>query len=306
MNHSPQKLLTTSALLVASAWVASSALAAPACPAPWHCEQMILNIPPSSKSISLRAGYYPESAPFRGNILYFEGLGDSMLNHAPLFSRLSTAGFRVLAFDYQGQGGSSGTMNDTRIASIPSIGEKIWNRFARDLKNFPDKSIIGWSTGGLAAYVAATEGNVDQVVLIAPGIAPKKLVGAGILNWPVDEITIESLTTAAPYRSSSLNPHLDPIRPNSPVKIPKFSFDLFTTAYQMKKTPISKSIRGFVLLSGAEDTYVDAKKTENILKKTAPHFERRTYAGALHEIDNERLDISEQASRDILDFLTKP
>lgn len=56
----------------------------------------------------IRMGYYPEQGVFKGNILYYEGLGDSMLNHAPLFEKLSQNGYRVIAFDYMGQGGSSG------------------------------------------------------------------------------------------------------------------------------------------------------------------------------------------------------
>ena len=76
----------------------------------------------SGKPIKLRAGYLQESKAPKGNILYLEGLADSMFNHEQLFTALMKEGYRVIAFDYPGQGGpgprqggSQGNMNDTRI-----------------------------------------------------------------------------------------------------------------------------------------------------------------------------------------------
>ena len=76
-----------------------------------------------SVTAKIRSGYLAENpnVTFRGNIIYYEGLGDSMMNHMPLFQTLTQAGYRVIAFDYMGQGGSKGSMNDTRIYQIAKL-----------------------------------------------------------------------------------------------------------------------------------------------------------------------------------------
>jgi len=270
------------------------------CPAPWVCESVAVQ----GMTTAIRAGYLEaESQNFLGNVIYFEGLGDSMLNHFPLFQKLTRAGFRVIAFDYPGQGGSEGSMNQTSIPLIEKIGEIVWRREARDLDRFPEKRIIGWSTGGLAAYAVAAKRKASQVVLIAPGIAPRTFVGGGLRSLPIDKITLETLTTDR-YSSTEPNPHLDPIRPNSPMKAPLFAVRLMTTALRSHSWKIDSQVQGFVLLSGEDDTYVDSQKTRQVLAKNAAHFEVRQYSGALHEIDNERPEIREPAHQDILRFLT--
>ncbi len=272
------------------------------CQKPWICERLVLNTPTSGQ-VKIRAGYYPESADFKGNILYFEGLGDSMLNHDPLFSQLSDEGYRVIAFDYMGQGGSAGKMNDTRIKEIPLLGDAVWKKYARELERFPSKTIIGWSTGGLAAYYEAHQENADQVVLIAPGIAPNKVVGEqDVWNLKFNQITLESLTTAR-YPHDGVNPHRDRVRPSSPLQVPLFALNLLSVACESRSWSISKNVRGFVLLSGSNDTYVNARLTRRVLKGAASHFMVKTYARALHEIDNEAPEISEQARKDIVAFI---
>lgn len=279
------------------------------CPRPWVCEDMKLPVPYTTLTSgikfavsNIRAGYLAHEGAFKGNVIYFEGLGDSMLNHDPLFKKISKAGYRVIAFDYMGQGGSTGRMNKTRIEYIPWIGDRVWNKFAINTSQFPRKTIIGWSTGGLAAYLSASENKADKVILIAPGIAPRKIVGEGIFNDLPNEITLETLTTDI-YFDHASNPHREEIKPNSPVKVPHFSVSLLATAEKMKCRKISSSIKGFVLLSGEDDTYVNAQKTRKIVSENAPHFKIRQYAGALHEIDNERKEIRDVAHRDIIQFL---
>src|SRR5690606_21112615 len=100
------------------------------CPRPWVCENVLIPVPTTSVkgdfkivTPTIRAGYLPHEGEFKGNILYFQGLGDSMLNHDPLFLKISKAGYRIIAFDYMGQGGSTGKMDNTRIKYIPWIGE---------------------------------------------------------------------------------------------------------------------------------------------------------------------------------------
>lgn len=112
---------------------------------------------------------------------------------------------------------------------IPFIGERAWKKYAKDLSHFPQKTVLGWSTGGLAAYLSATKNKLAAVTLLAPGIVPNTVVGEGLWNYPPNEITIESLTTKAPY-PNSYNPHIERIRPNTPLKVPNFSLNLLMTA----------------------------------------------------------------------------
>lgn len=291
-----RKLLT-----IAFCSLTLSSHASALCPEPWVCEEIKLNLP---QSTSIRTGYFPETGTFKGNVLYFEGLGDSMVNHSPLFQTLSQAGYRVLAFDYSGQGGSSGKMNDTRLKIIPKMGEVVWKRFARKTKSQTPVTILGWSTGGLAAYLATQTMKVDQLILIAPGIHPKALVGEGLLNWPINEITLETLTTED-YSRNVFNPHLEEIRPRTPLKAMSFVKDLFEKSFESQKMKMSSQVRGLVLLSGKKDTYVNSPTTAETIKKNAPHFVVKTYEGALHEIDNERASIRQKAFNDILQFLSK-
>jgi alpha-beta hydrolase superfamily lysophospholipase len=281
------------------------------CPRPWVCENLHLPVPYTTSigsveitAAKIRAGYLAHEGSFKGNVLYFEGLGDSMLNHDPLFKKISQAGFRVIAFDYMGQGGSSGRMNKTRIEYIPWIGNRVWNKFAIETEKFPVKTIIGWSTGGLAAYALASEKKVDKVILIAPGIAPRKIVGEGLFHYPPNQITLESLTSDVYFESSS-NPHREDIVPNSPLKVPHFTANLLFNAEIYKTKIISTNVQGLILLSGDQDTYVNAERTRKIIQTNAPHFKIKSYDGALHEIDNERREIREKAHHDILKFLNK-
>ncbi len=258
----------------------------------------------------IRVGYLtanPE-VKFKGNILFYQGLGDSILNHDPLFEVLTNNGFRVVAFDYMGQGGSAGTMNNTTIENINEIGDKVIDLLGR--KNGPNGSkyhILGWSTGGLAAYRKAyyDKGrSILSVVLIAPGIAPNYFVGEGLFNWPIDEISMETLTT---NRFLGVNdPHEDPIFPKSPVFVPKFAFNLQKVAMKSRtKWFIDPKVPGLVLLSGPSDTYVNASKTKTVLKKRAKHFRVVTYSKALHEIDNEMESIAKSARENIVRFFLK-
>jgi pimeloyl-ACP methyl ester carboxylesterase len=278
------------------------------CPEPWHCGSIPFETQVSSAfsfgrshsvSAQIRAGYLPESpaVPFKGNIVYYEGLGDSMLNHLPLFEKLTQAGYRVVAFDYMGQGGSTGNMDNTSLAV---------QKYGRDLGSFPKPTIIGWSTGGVAAYYAAHTNQADQVVLIAPGIAPKTLAGKQQLFPPkLDEITLDTLTTQT-YTAGQPNPHVDPIRPQSPLAVPDLIADQEGKASDAQKHwGVSSDVRGFVLLSGKSDSYINDDETRKALEKQVPQFSIRQYTGSLHEIDNEVPAISDQADADILSFLSK-
>jgi pimeloyl-ACP methyl ester carboxylesterase len=263
-----------------------------------------------------RVGMIVEVAgPLKGCVLYLEGLGDSVQNHFPLFNALANAGYRTLTFDYLGQGGSDGDMSNTRLDSkgdpypkraayeIGVQAKWVWDKYSRVADPIygrtcadSPKLIVGWSTGGLAAYKLAYENWADAVVLIAPGIIPNVCVGeAGGASLPkcldknltLDQvISLRSLTSAT--YDHAISPHLDPIRPSSFLNIKEFAVNLVSTAYlKARFWKISPRVKGLVFLSGNSDTYVDREWTKTILQKNAPHFAIKQYDAALHEIDNE-------------------
>src|SRR5690606_22010771 len=118
-----------------------------------------------NKNVEIRTGYLEANSEveFKGNILYYQGLADSMLNHDPLFQVLTNAGYRVVAFDYMGQGGSAGTMNNTTIENINEIGDKVIKELGRGNGKY---HIIGWSTGGLAAYRKAYHDKGKEILSV--------------------------------------------------------------------------------------------------------------------------------------------
>ena len=274
-------------------------------------------------TVKLRTGIVFESSnvPFKGCVLYLEGFADSILNHRALFSALSESGFRVISFDYMGQGGSSGTMNDTRLydpvfpsLEIGSQARAVWNEMG-GLKNpvgnscqLSKKMIIGWASGGLASYRLAYEGWADTVVLIAPGIHVQKFVGESAakhsLMFTGDQVITERTLTRNQFKDQS-NPHIDPINPVSPMKVPLFTTNLLLTSELSHFWKISPKTTGLVFLSGKEDTYVDREATKSTLTKNAFHFSIVAYDGALHEIDNELPEIANDMIQKTIQFLTE-
>ena len=254
-------------------------------------------------TVNLRAGVFPEadSSSFKGCILYLQGLADSMLNHRPYFKALSERGYRIIAFDYIGQGGSSGTMNHSRIfdplfsnLEIGNQAKFVWNNYAECANS--KKMVIGWSTGGLAAYKLAHEEWADAVVLIAPGIHPNKIVGEAALR-PTMLLTGEQIITKRTLTRNSFedqnDPHVDIIKPVSPTLVPLFAANLVVSATISHSWQIKSQVKGLVFLSGANDTYVDRESTLKTLESKAPHFVIHAYEGALHELDNELPAVSQ-------------
>jgi alpha-beta hydrolase superfamily lysophospholipase len=264
-----------------------------------------------------RTGYVMEAPDVRflGCIIYLQGLGDSIKNHYPLFSLLSKYGFRVLAFDYLGQGGSEGSMNDMRVdfrmladlskkASIEyEIGyqaQRVWDYYSQ--KSDPihgrncsgsKKFVIGWSTGGLAAYFLAMRKWANAVALIAPSVSPRWCVGESAKNCLKalgDHIITKRTLTHNTFQGAT-DPHLDPIKPDSPAELPMFVGNLMLSARFARSKPIPVNVKGIAFLSGPSDAYVNAKKTYNILYNKARHFQLIYYKDALHEIDNEMPDV---------------
>jgi alpha-beta hydrolase superfamily lysophospholipase len=256
-----------------------------------------------------------EGTQFKGCVIYLEGLGDSFNNHFPLFHELQKNGYRVMSFDYFGQGGSEGEMAWTRVDAYGDpypvaldyeIGEqakRVWRHYSETKDPVygrtcagSKKFVIGWSTGGLAAYKLAFEGWPSAVVLIAPGIVPNLCVGEASdrsvrkcmdKTITLDQLITQKTLTSAIYAPGE-DPHLDPIKPASPMDAKRFVYNLTTTAYmhaQYWRMP-SKQV-GLVFLSGTEDTYVDRDATRDVLRRFAPKFTVISYEHALHEMDNE-------------------
>ncbi len=265
----------------------------------WHIEYHQL----SSLPVKIRMGYFKESDvyPFVGNVLYLPGLSDSMLNHQPLFSCLSTAGFRVISFDYMGQGGSQGSMNNTRIISrrpentISFLANIAWDKFKTG--NNDKKSVIGWSTGGLAAYEMAHRKAANKVVMLAPGLGIKPLMGGHVK-------TSEKILISDAFLNRQ-NPHIDPVKPASPLLVPAFSLHLLKVSLQASKWKIDSNVQGMVLLSSEHDTYVNPEKTRKIIQQNAPHFHIKQYDSAFHELDNEKPEIIHSMHQEIAQFLIK-
>jgi alpha-beta hydrolase superfamily lysophospholipase len=277
---------------------------------------------------SQRMGFLTEAPQtvFKGCVIFLEGLGDSMRNHYPLFNKLNNAGYRVLLFDYLGQGGSEGSMNTTRVwaAGDPfprsedhEIGNQarfVWERYS-DRKNAvynrtcadSPKRVIGWSTGGLAAYKLAFEKWADGVVLIAPGIVPNYCVGesAGSCAKNITRNTvITKATLTRNIYAKGYDPHLDPIKPTSIVyDVPEFATNLITTSFKAREWSMPAETKGLVFLSGTEDTYVDRDETMKVLSAKAPSFQVVAYDGALHEIDNEAPAVANDMHARTIEFL---
>ena len=269
----------------------------------------------------IRTGIKPaDTATPKAHILYLQGLGDSMMNHEPLFQYLNAHGYSIIAFDYMGQGKSTGLMNNTSIAKINKMADKVWQMYVPQLNT--KKILLGWSTGGLAAYRYAYKypEQTKAVILMAPGIVPKYMVGetdlAQILMNPIDcisgtlycklfEITEASLTQNL-YVGQS-NPHVDPIHPKSVLEVRKFALNLLSTSKLSRYWNISDKVQGLVYLSDDVDSYVYREATMEVIQDNAKHFGIIDYkgTGALHELDNEIESVSKHLRKTMLYFLDR-
>lgn len=270
----------------------------------WHFDKTFYDVKhpylanPLVRDVHLRTGYYAESAnkPFKGCVMYLEGLADSVANQQPLFHALSESGYRVVFFDYMGQGQSEGSMNNSRVLDpinnslqLSTQAQFVWNLYSQSC-GASKKMVIGWSTGGLVSYKLAHDVWADAVILIAPGIHAKKFVGEAATS-PSALVTLQQViserTLTRNTFSKGLNPHVDPIKPDSPAKVPLFAANLLGSSMISQNWKINAKVKGLVFLSGVEDTYVDRDATIKTLSKNAPHFQMVSYDGALHEIQNE-------------------
>lgn len=289
---------------------------------PWFTENLTYNIKnPLFDDVQLRAGYYVETVPLKGCVMYLEGLADSVANQTPLFAHLSRNGYRVIFFDYMGQGGSEGSMNNSRIVDpantslqISTQAKLVWDKYANMKDEINGQScagskkvVMGWSTGGLAAYTLVHEGWAEAVALVAPGIHVNAFIGEAatqkslMLNKNAQTITVRTLTRNT--FANTFDPHVDPIKPITPTAIPLFAMNLKASSLLAQHWKVPATIPGIVFLSGTEDTYVDRNATAKTLAKNAPHFQQVKYDGALHELQNEMPEVSADLYARLVGFL---
>lgn len=273
--------------------------------------------------VKIRSGvYFEKTTELKACVLYLEGLGDSFMNQTPFFSALSSSGYRVITFNYMGQGGSTGTMNHTRIVDkifpslqISTLAEFIWNshihipnrRTQKTCAHSP-KLVLGWSTGGLAAYEMAHSRWADAVVLLAPGIYPKKLIGEAVfdpfrISKGLPVITHNTLTRFHP--PAGKDPHIEPVKPDSPYKIPKFVANILATSKLSRFWKIPASVPGLVFVSDHNDLYVNGPKSAQLIQKAAPHFEVVQFQDAKHELSNEVPTVSRVVYQKTTQFFDK-
>lgn len=288
----------------------------------WHFDKTLYDVKhpylanPTVRDAHLRTGYYTESTnvPFKGCVMYLEGLADSVANQQPLFHHLSESGYRVVFFDYMGQGQSEGSMNNSRVTDpineslqLSSQAKFVWNLYSHPCGT-SKKLVIGWSTGGLVSYKLARETWADAVILIAPGIHAKKFVGEAATS-PSALVTLQPVITERTLTrntfSKGYNPHVDPIKPDSPMKVPLFAANLLASSLLSQTWQINEKVKGLVFLSGVEDTYVDRDATIRTLNKNAPHFHIVQYDGALHEIQNELPEVASDMYQKTTQFLDR-
>jgi alpha-beta hydrolase superfamily lysophospholipase len=295
---------------------------------------------PKIDNLVFRTGMFLEAqgGPFKGCVIYLEGFGDSVLNHIPLYTALSTAGYRTIFYDYAGQGGSTGTMHSTRLRdpvyAPREIGEQakwLWDIYSKKIDPVYHRScegqphrVIGWSTGGLAAYKLAYEKWTNSVVLIAPGLSPKIFVGESANDWErvfTFRNTLSLLTLTRNRFTDSIDPHQELPKPDSPAKVPLFAKNLLLTACEArgdvggycaasearkdKGWTIPPSVHGLVFFSSDDDTYVDSDKAEQVLKKYASQFGVIRYEGALHELDNELPEVATDLRKKTIEFFDR-
>lgn len=256
-----------------------------------------------SMALVLRTTAYLPPSKIRGDVIYLHGFGDRFDNHKPLFDSWVCAGLRVISFDLPGHGESSGEGNSLdrfRFDDLAYIVRAVELKF-RDEPHRP-LFLAGWSLGGLVAIrmlqqdLFAPERRPSGVVLMAPAVAPKILVG----EWGI--VTRDSLT------SNSTPPTAGEIKPQSPFHVPFFAARLQWNAAQswLENYP---AIPTLLLTADADrDAYVRTPDVllwaENQNEVHGAAITVQEFPGAWHELDNEPGEIGSRVRARAAEFLT--
>jgi alpha-beta hydrolase superfamily lysophospholipase len=213
-----------------------------------------------TETASWYVAQYLPAAPATGDVFYLPGFADGVLNHEPLFREWTRAGFRVVAADLPGQGLSRGegkrasldAFTFTELAAAAHQIEQATRETDRPLV------LAGWSTGALA-LVRSLQGQRDAewsrrpsaVILFAPGVAVRPVVGEPSLRYPIGEVTVATLTHDLDRQLAT------PIFPRSPGDVLVFAADLLTNSGLSYREGLPSDIPTLVLAAGDEtDRYV--------------------------------------------------
>jgi hypothetical protein len=143
---------------------------------------------PQAEEVELRASdgerltaWHIAPAPERPLILYFQGNGGGLDLRARRFARLAADGFGVLALNYRGYGGSSGTPSEAGILRDAAAAYE----FAA--ATYPAERIVVWgeSLGTGVAVAVAAERKVARVVLESPFTSTADVAAAIYFFVPV-------------------------------------------------------------------------------------------------------------------------
>ncbi|MGE4133691.1 MAG: alpha/beta hydrolase [Bdellovibrionales bacterium] len=265
-----------------------------------------LNVTQSSTWIyefQLRVGVQSPDGPIKGDILYLPGFSDRLDNHGPLFEAWNQKGFRVISFDYPSHG-------ETRGDSLGLFGLRGLARLAQMVEKATreDKSrpliVSGWSTGGLLAVRMAQSNWFAQLgrspsglILFAPGVSVRNIVGRWSWRYPLGEVTQDTLTHA------KNPPHKGEIKPKSPGSTLTFSIPLKIESILSQYQKLPTALPTLVLVAGdKEDVYANSPAVMRWIdwqkRKGAPVFAVQ-FPMARHEIDNETEEYGGPLSREL-------
>ncbi len=245
-----------------------------------------------TRIVNLHVGeYLPERQNIVGDILYLHGFADSFTNHGPLFRQWTDAGFRVIAFDYPGHG-ITGARNKVSINHFNFDGlMDLARQVVRRTRPETDRPLLlaGWSTGGLLAVRLVQSGNLSKLgrkpagmILFAPGIAVKTVVGQPSWRYPLGEVTFGTLTHNTDTRG------LLPPSPKSPGSVPLFASSLLyhSKAAQWAKYPAW--LPTLVMVAGeSSDKYVPSHKLKAWVNRQSANVRGLYCPRARHWLDHE-------------------
>lgn len=256
---------------------------------------------------ALQAGRYTHlnTAPFRGTVIFLHGLGDRFENHEPLFLAMRQGGFDVVGINLPGHGDSEGSLNSYSFEDL----SRMVDSQARLSSERGLIQLVGWSTGGLlAAYFmnhSSLANQVSRVVLQAPAIAPKTLIGSA--GW----ITNNTLSSASIY----YRPLGQNAKPATPFAIPVFAVRMLKDSYGIRSNPENypSSVPTLFLQGGLADggidNYVKAKgnlKFAKTLSRLGKTITTVSCPSLYHEMDNEPGLKGMTVRQTIVEFLSDP
>jgi alpha-beta hydrolase superfamily lysophospholipase len=243
-----------------------------------------------SNGVEVRIGEQLPEGEIKGDVLYLHGFGDRLDNHGPLFQEWNEQGLRVISFDYPSHGETRGPGLDSfnapkgALAGLGEIAKQVEQNTRQD-KSRP-LILAGWSTGGLLGIRVLQqlsgitfERRPSAAIFFAPALSMRPTIGR---NGIVTEETL----------SKNPNPpHLGPIKPLSPTKLPLYSADVLANAKLAWKERFPVIPTLILLGDDKEDKYVSSDQVRAwIMQQRAQGnklIKAMSCTKAMHELDNE-------------------